>query len=118
MKEKFVKKYMRLASVVATDNNPCLSRQVGVVVVDPQTNGIVGAGYNGPPEGTPHCNDVKFLKGFFWPQLTYREKIELHIRSNTMDSQNSDAACEFLAKCNECPRNMLGYSSGRRAELC
>lgn len=120
MKEKFVGKYMRLARQIAIDDNPCLSRQVGVVVVDPSTNGIVGAGYNGPPEGTPHCNDVSFLKGFFWPQLTAREKVQLSIKSGTswMDSQDIDATCEFLSKRNECPRNMLGYSSGKRPELC
>jgi deoxycytidylate deaminase len=118
MKEKFVGKYMRLARQIAIDDNPCLSRQVGVVVVDPCTNGIVGAGYNGPPEGTPHCNDVAFLKGFFWPQLTVREKAQVCIKSGTMDGQDVNATCEFLSKCNECPRNMLGYSSGKRPELC
>tara|TARA_R110000824_G_scaffold282601_18_gene470915 strand:- start:575 stop:1168 length:594 start_codon:yes stop_codon:yes gene_type:complete len=118
VKEKFIRKYMGLAKVIANDQNPCLSRRVGTVVVDPSTNGIVGAGYNGPPEGTPHCNDVKFLKGFFWPQLTARERVALYIRSGTVDSRDVDVTCEFLSKCNECPRNMLGYSSGKRAELC
>ena len=118
MKDKFIAKYMRLARQFATDSNPCLSRHVGVVVVDPSTNGIVGAGYNGPPEGTPHCNDVAFLKGFFWPQLTAREKAQVCIRSETMDNQAVDATGEFISKCNECPRNILGYSSGKRPELC
>ena len=45
---------MKLAKEIANDQNPCLSRNVGVIVVDPKTNGIVGAGYNGPPENTPH----------------------------------------------------------------
>ena len=53
---------MKLAREIANDQNPCLSRRVGVVVIDPKTNGIVGAGYNGPPENTPHCNEVKSLK--------------------------------------------------------
>ena len=74
MKEKFVGKYMRLARQIAIDRNPCFSREVGVIVVDPSTNGIVGAGYNGPPEGSPHCNEVSFLQNFFWPQLTKEEK--------------------------------------------
>ena len=65
MKDKFVRKYMKLAKVMADDQNPCFSRRVGAVVVDPLTNGIVGAGYNGPPENTPHCNDIEFLKYFF-----------------------------------------------------
>ena len=77
MKDKFVGKYMRLARQIAFDNNPCFSRKVGVVVVDPATRGIVGAGYNGPPEGTPHCNELSFLHNFFWPQLSKEEKNSL-----------------------------------------
>ena len=111
MKEKFVKKYMRLASVVATDSNPCLSRQVGVIVVDPHTNGVVGAGYNGPPEGTPHCNDIEFISNFVWPQLTSKER-------NLLGSVDKKTACEYMANQNKCPRNILGYSCGRRSELC
>ena len=111
MKEKFVGKYMRLARQIATDTNPCLSRQVGVIVVDPATKGIVGAGYNGPPEGTPHCNDISFLSNFVWPQLTDDEKVRL-------GSGDQLATCEYMSKQNKCPRNLLGYSSGKRAELC
>ena len=102
---------MRLAKEVAHDQNPCLSRRVGVVVVDPSTNGIVGAGYNGPPEGTPHCNEVPFLENFVWPQLTSEEKV-------CLGSVDKTTACEYMAKQNKCPRNLLGYSSGKRSELC
>jgi deoxycytidylate deaminase len=120
---------MRLAKVMANDQNPCLSRKVGVVVVDPLTNGIVGAGYNGPPENTPHCTDVDFLKGFFWPQLTDKEQSQIYKYlqcSPTKDPLSytrpsifdSDHACTLLSQCNKCPRNILGYSSGQRSELC
>ena len=118
---------MKLAKVMATDQNPCLSRKVGVVVVDPSTNGIVGAGYNGPPENTPHCNDIEFLRKFFWPQLTSYEKEQIysHILTGNQDplsyTENAvspDTACILLSNCNQCPRNILGYSSGKRAELC
>ena len=101
---------MSLAKVMANDQNPCLSRKVGVVVVDPSTNGIVGAGYNGPPENTPHCNDVEFLRNFFWPQLTLEENI--YLKALNLDTP------EKIAQCNKCPRNILGYSSGKRSELC
>ena len=103
-------KYMTLAKVMANDQNPCLSRKVGVVVVDPSTNGIVGAGYNGPPENTPHCNDVEFLKNFFWPQLTLEENI--YLKTLNLDTPKK------IAECNKCPRNILGYSCGKRSELC
>ena len=111
MKDKFIRKYMRLAKVIANDQNPCMSRQVGVVVVDPATNGIVGAGYNGPPEGTPHCNDLEFVKNFVWPQLNKEEL-------NKLGGCDKEIACNYMASQNKCPRNLLGYSSGKRAELC
>ena len=110
MKDKFIRKYMSLAKVMANDQNPCLSRKVGVVVVDPSTNGIVGAGYNGPPENTPHCNDIEFLRNFFWPQLTLEENI--YLKALNLDTP------EKIAQCHKCPRNILGYSSGKRSELC
>ena len=119
---------MRLARVMAHDQNPCLSRKVGVVVGDPSTNGIVGAGYNGPPENTPHCTDVAFLKNFFWPQLTAKEQSEVYKYLQNVNQDplsytspsifDPNSACAALSKCNKCPRNILGYSSGQRSELC
>ena len=119
---------MKLAKVMADDQNPCFSRRVGAVVVDPLTNGIVGAGYNGPPENTPHCNDIEFLKYFFWPQLTSleQEKIYSYVHIGNKDSlsytdqdlNDSNKACQFLSQENQCPRNILGYSCGTRSELC
>jgi len=111
MKEKFIGKYMRLAKAVANDCNPCLSRRVGVIIVDPSTNGIVGSGYNGPPENTPHCNEIEFLENFLWPQLTQEERVLL-------GSVDKKTACKYIAGQNKCPRNLLGYSSGKRSELC
>ena len=102
---------MRLAKVIADDQNPCLSRRVGVIVVDPVTNGIVGAGYNGPPQGTPHCNELEFIENFVWPQLTKDE----HDRLGGADKST---ACHYMVGQNKCPRNLLGYSSGVRSELC
>ena len=119
MKDKFVRKYMKLAKVMANDQNPCFSRKVGAVVIDPSTNGIVGAGYNGPPENTPHCNDIEFLKYFFWPQLTHKEKTKLYTYFHiNIQSRNKNKVCKQLSRCDQCPRNILGYSSGKRAELC
>lgn len=121
MKEKFIGKYMRLAKVLAKDSNPCLSRHVGVVVVDPSTNAIVGSGYNGPPENTPHCNDVEFLLNFFWPQLTEEEKDRVFDKCEGVVSPPASSpldACNFISDCNICPRNFLNYNSGKRSELC
>ena len=132
IKEKFIRKYMKLAREIANEQNPCLSRKVGVIVVDPTTNGIVGAGYNGPPENTPHCNEANFLKNFFWPQLTHTEQMRVfekyadakHLKNhmsfihNVQPTEGTKDIYKFLSECNECPRRILGYSSGERSELC
>lgn len=61
MKDKFTHKYMRLAKQFGEDSNPCLSRHIGVVIVDPVDNNVAGIGYNGPPPGTPHCDTREYL---------------------------------------------------------
>jgi dCMP deaminase len=48
--------FMEIAKLVAK-RSPCLSRQVGAVVVG--DNRILGTGYNGPPAGYPHCEVCK-----------------------------------------------------------
>jgi len=52
-REKF---YMGVAELAA-QRSPCLSRQIGAVVVLDKR--IVGVGYNGPPPGFPHCKVCK-----------------------------------------------------------
>lgn len=47
--------YMGLA-LMAAARSTCLSRRVGAVIVD--NDGVVSTGYNGPPRGLPHCEDL------------------------------------------------------------
>lgn len=68
---------MLLAKTIADDNHVCYSRQIGVVIVDPKTNGVVSTGYNGPPENTPHPDHPDYITHFLWPQLSPNEKIKL-----------------------------------------
>lgn len=35
----------------------CPSRQVGAVLIDPESKAILSTGYNGAPKGLPHCGD-------------------------------------------------------------
>ena len=59
--EKFIGKYLRLAKQFGEDGNPCYSRSIGCVYVDPVSNAVAAMGYNGPPRGSKHCTDPEFL---------------------------------------------------------
>jgi dCMP deaminase len=46
--------FLRIAKEVGS-NSKCLSRKIGALIV--KDNRIVATGYNGPPEGIPHCDE-------------------------------------------------------------
>lgn len=145
MKVKFIQKSMLLAKTIADDNNVCYSRQIGVVIVDPKTNGVVSTGYNGPPENTPHTDHPDYIRHFLWPQLTAVEKyaliacywhdlsiedkqfLEKQCTANgLLEDQPTHAAlnnflsfvCIKTHRCGKCPRKLLNCKSGERSELC
>lgn len=116
---------MRLAKQVGEDNNPCPSRQIGVVIVDTHRNRIMGTGYNGPPAGTPHCDSYTFLNRFFWPQLTFEEKESIRLMfgvdPSDRDIDHTKTRHKFSEKydgCGSCPRRLIKAKSGERSELC
>lgn len=115
--EKFVHKYMRLARQLGTDNNPCHSRQLGAVIVD-QYHKIKGAGYNGPPAGTPHCDDPHYLRNFFWPKLTENERESIRLMYGCTIDQACDSFVRDYGNCGSCPRKLVKAKSGQRLELC
>lgn len=109
--EKFIKKYMRLAKLLGEESNPCYSRKIGAIIVDPAINKIVGTGYNGPPRNTPHCDSEEHLQNIVWPNLSDKEK----------SVANVDKCEDFIGKfkdCKVCPRRLVGAVSGKRLELC
>ena len=121
MKEKFIKKFMRMAKLVGEDQNPCLSRSIGVVVVDQDTNRVLATGYNGPPRDTPHCDDPAYLRDIVWPQLTDEEKA--FAKGNyRFQAKNGESDCDLFVgnfgNCKTCPRKVVGAESGQRLELC
>lgn len=130
MKEKWVGKYMRLAKKVGEDKNPCYSRKIGVVVVRVHADGtsgkVLGTGYNGPPRGTPHCDEREYLETIFWPQLDPVEKAKAVNAANTkgvpiVGSEDKDMCkhvCDSYAGQKTCPRKIIGAPSGTRLELC
>jgi dCMP deaminase len=75
-----------------------MSRKGGAVIaID---NIVVSTGYNGPPRGVPHCNEIAFAS---FLKTAYHE-----------DVSPVGAAQENT----ECPRRILGYKSGTHLELC
>jgi dCMP deaminase len=49
--------HFSIAETVAR-RSTCPSRQVGCVVVDPESNFVLATGYNGSPRGTEHCGEA------------------------------------------------------------
>ena len=86
--------FYKICKVVAS-KSPCLSRQIGAILV--KDHSIVSTGYNGPPRGVPHCGHERFMKDDSLSAL--EGKYIKDIDSN-------------------CPRRVLGYESGTHMELC
>lgn len=125
MSPKFVKKYMRLAQFVGNDQNPCLSRGIGSVIVDPVRNREVSTGYNGPAKGVPHMDSFESLKEFIYPQLSEKDKEYIYDHNECIGKnyvQPWDVDAEDFAKafegCKTCPRKLVGAKSGERLDLC
>lgn len=106
---KFVKKMMKLARSIGEDNTSCYSRKYGSVITDQQYR-VVGIGYNGPPRGTPHCDEAEYLSTFFWPQLKTVERDMLGNDCESFVEQHSGKRV--------CPRKLLQTGPGERATLC
>lgn len=81
-------KYFYDICVVVASKSPCLSRQIGAILV--RDNSIISTGYNGPPRGVPHCG--------------------LERNMHTMSMKNYP---ETL-----CPRKWVGCKSGEGLEMC
>lgn len=74
--------------------SPCLSRQIGAILV--RDKSIVSTGYNGPPRGYPHCNT------YIEEELTDLQKA-------------SGLEPKHILKC---PRQIQGFKSGEGLHLC
>jgi deoxycytidylate deaminase len=117
------KKWMRIAKTIKEVENPCYSRAIGVVLVDPDTNTLVSSGHNGPPVNCPQNDDPDYLAKVVWPQLTADEQ---SVALNKIDAVSDKLAFNsplnvFTAEygnCKTCPRKHIDAPSGKRLELC
>lgn len=82
--------YFHTICVAVASKSPCLSRQIGAILV--RDKSIVSTGYNGPARGYPHCGRVIGTHNL---QVDY-EPFEEDI----------------------CPRKVKGYKSGEGLHLC
>jgi deoxycytidylate deaminase len=116
--------FMKMAKSVKEAENPCPSRQIGVVIADPRTGTLVSTGHNGPPVGSPANDNEHYLQTVFWPQLTKEEKRIALTKCCNMegcDDNLDEQLPTFLAiksGMGECPRRMIDAPSGKRLELC
>lgn len=116
-----LRKFMRLAKNVEDAENPCLSRSIGTVIVDPVMKNVVSHGHNGPPEGAPRCDDHNYLGSVVWPQLSPAERKIALADARQVDGDDDYNRRSFQAKhagCGKCPRRLINAPAGVRLELC
>lgn len=121
LSDQETKKWLRLAKAVKEVENPCFSRQIGVVIVNPETNALVSSGHNGPPQGCPKNDDPDYLRNVVWPQLTEEEAKKATPLCSISTLKGFDECDIFVneyANCKTCPRKTIGAASGKRLELC
>ena len=114
---KFVNKYLSLAKFFGDRDNPCYSRQIGVVITDSNFNKILATGYNGPPRGIPHCDTPEHFREILIPQLTEQDKFKLcsKIKCRFFEEEKF---IETYAYQKICPRKIINCKSGERLNLC
>jgi deoxycytidylate deaminase len=115
-----IKKFMKIAKGVKEAEGPCLSRSIGTIIVDHETDSVVSTGHNGPPGDLPPCDNLDYLENVVWSQLLPQEKAEA-LKScgvDISDKVNKAKFLEMYTGCGQCPRRIVGAPSGIRLELC
>jgi deoxycytidylate deaminase len=118
-RDKFTRKYLKMARELAKDNDACYSRLIGVVLVS-NVNRIISVGYNGGVEGVPHADDQKYL-AHLWNNLLTDQQRQYFEDEHDVQQINGSGCYSFASKfsgCGQCPRKLLGIKSGESLELC
>ena len=93
--------FLKICNAVS-ENSKCLSRKIGAIIV--KDHSIISTGFNGPSRGIPHCGLDRFNKD------KYLRSAE---NNGNYLSQYSDETINTT-----CPRQLLGFVSGRGLEYC
>ncbi len=125
---KDIRKWMKMAKAVTEVENPCLSRQIGVVIVDPATDCLISTGHNGPPGDCPGNDNPGYLQNVVWNKLTLQERnkamgdmaeyVAEKYPPPNQPQVYSGIFAERYGNCGICPRKIIGAASGERLELC
>ena len=100
--------YFHTICVAVSSKSPCLSRQIGAILV--RNNSVVSTGYNGPPRSFPHCKPA--------PMYIVDESYEVDpskLEPGSIIKVNSNKPIEYKAVC---PRKAKGYRSGEGLLEC
>lgn len=121
---KSIKKWMKVAKTIKEVENPCYSRAIGAIIVDPAANVIISSGHNGPPANCPPNDDPGYLREVVWNNLdSYEKSVVKNKLYHPLDSNVSEKElCESFVgtygNCKTCPRKHVDAPSGKRLELC
>lgn len=90
--------FLNICNEVAR-NSKCLSRKIGAILV--RDNIVISTGRNGPPRGVMHCNE----------RCIHDDLLVAELHKRGIDIVQA-------SKSNTCPRQLLGYESGKGLEWC
>ena len=102
--------YFHSICVSVASKSPCLSRQIGAILV--RDHSIISTGYNGPPRGIPHCASPtcpRKLKGYKsgegmqeCPAQHAEENCVSNAARNGVSTINSILYMNSVIPCNKC----------------
>ena len=95
-------RYFLNLCVTISEESPCLSRRVGVVIA--RDNIVISTGYNGPPRKIPHCGKERASKD--------------NVLKRVFDTEVFKSTYDDLDVKITCPRKLLGYKSNEGLSLC
>lgn len=102
--------FLQMAEFVST-RSTCPTKQVGAVLVDPESKSVLSMGYNGSPRGTTHCgsecSDRKHGENTDVCRAVHAESNAIYNAAhNGIRLKGSDIYCT-LSPCINCARAII-----------
>lgn len=105
--------FVHIADAVAMRGD-CTRRQVGAVLVDPETHDLIETGYNGPPKGEPGCLSAGACpRGRHYPRSRTVAEVNVWLKSRTLSTRVPQiCACGNELPCDEAVPPGSSYDTG------